>query len=170
MLHKPAGYACSHDQGESPIVYDLVPERWMTRNPVPTTVGRLDRDTTGLLLVTDDLPLVHRMTTPKHGVDKTYQVTLDGPLHEEFIPLFASGAMILDGETKPCRPARLIIVDTNHAELTLHEGKFHQVKRMFEKVGLGVTALHRSRFGPYGLGDLAPGRWIDVPHPQETGP
>jgi 16S rRNA pseudouridine516 synthase len=165
MLHKPAGYACSHNPAEMPLVYELVPERWLRRNPPPTTVGRLDRDTTGLILVTDNLELVHRLTSPKHGVEKTYEVTVDTPIPEELIGLFASGEYLLEGETEPCRPARLTITDPYHAELVLHEGRFHQVKRMFGNRGIGVTALHRSRFGPYSLEDLAPGCWIDVPPP-----
>lgn len=168
MLHKPAGYACSHSPAEMPLVYGLVPERWLRRNPLPTTVGRLDRDTTGLILITDDRELVHRLTSPKHGVEKTYEVTVDAPIPEELVGLFASGEYLLEGETEPCRPARLTIRDPHHAELVLHEGRFHQVKRMFGNRGIGVTALHRSRFGPYGLEGLAPGCWRDVPPPGEA--
>lgn len=168
MLHKPAGYACSHSPAEMPLVYQLLPERWLRRNPVPTTVGRLDRDTTGLILVTDDHELVHRLTSPKHGVEKTYEVTVDTPIPEELIGLFASGEYQLEGEAEPCRPARLTLRDPYHAELVLHEGRFHQVKRMFGNRGIGVTALHRSRFGPYALEGLAPGNWVDVPPPGGT--
>lgn len=168
MVNKPAGYACSRNPGESPLLYDLLPERWLRRNPVPVSIGRLDRDTTGLILVTDDMALVHRLTAPAHGVEKTYQVEVDGPIDPSLVTLFASGSYQLKGEEKPCRPARLLILEERRAELTIHEGRFHQVRRMFAEQELTVTALHRSRFGPYSLGGLAPGDWVDVPRSEGT--
>lgn len=162
LLYKPAGYVCSHDKKEGPSVYDLVPARWLERNPPVTTVGRLDKDTTGVLLITDDGDLVQRWTSPKHKVPKIYEVTLDKDLDPALIPLFASGQLVMEDDDKPCLPARLEIVNPREAKLELVEGKFHQVKRMFSAQGYEVVRLHRSRFGTYTLGDLSRGQWREV--------
>ena len=160
VLHKPAGCVCSHDQREGRRVYDLLPPRWLQRNPAVTSIGRLDRDTTGVLLITDDLALVHRLTSPKHHVEKVYQATLDRAPGPRLVQEFASGTVVLDGEQKPCAPARLVLRGGIEVELTLTEGRFHQVKRMFAHFGYEVCRLHRSRFGDYTLGALAPGQWL----------
>lgn len=159
MLHKPLGVVCSRDPREGPSVYDLLPERWSLRNPPVTTVGRLDKDTTGLLLVTDQGEWVHRWTSPRHHVEKTYEATLDVAPHAEWVALFAGGTLQLDDEEKPCLPARLEIVGEREVRLVLTEGRFHQVRRMFEAVGATVTRLHRSRFGEFDLGELKAGEW-----------
>lgn len=159
LLHKPAGYVCSHDTREGPSVYELLPERWLQRNPRPEAIGRLDKDTTGVLLLTDDGQLNHRWTSPQHHVDKIYEVTVDRELEAGLIDAFASGTLLLEGETKPCQPAHLEIIDPTHARLTLTEGKYHQVKRMFAHFGFTVTALHRSTFGEYTVESLQPGAW-----------
>ena len=165
LWHKPAGAVCSRGEGEGTSVYDLLPERWSRRNPAVTTVGRLDRDTTGLLLVTDVGEWVHRWTSPKHHVEKTYEVVLDGPGDPAWVEVFASGTLMLDGEGKPCLPARLEWVGDREARLHLVEGRFHQVKRMFAAMGREVVRLHRSRFGEYTLGDLPVGAWRPVSFP-----
>lgn len=168
-FHKPAGCACSHNPAEAPLLYDLLPPRWLKRNPAPETIGRLDRDTTGLILLTDDGQLLHRLTSPKHDVEKTYEVTVSEPLPPGLGELFASGALVLRGETKPCLPARLEVTGTHTARLRLREGKYHQVRRMFASQGCPVTALHRSRIGNLKLGDLAPGAWRPVTVEEITG-
>jgi 16S rRNA pseudouridine516 synthase len=159
LLHKPAGYVCSHDPGEGPAIYDLLPERWLRRNPAVTTIGRLDKDTTGVLLVTDDGDLVHRWTSPRHKVPKIYDVTVDADLAPKLVDLFASGTLVLDGEPKPCLPARLEILGPREARLEIIEGRYHQVKRMFASQGCTVLRLHRSAFGSFKVEDLAPGSW-----------
>jgi 16S rRNA pseudouridine516 synthase len=159
VLHKPADYVCSHDPGEGPSVYDLLPPRWLKRNPVVTTIGRLDKDATGVLLITDDGDLVHRWTSPKHKVAKLYEVTVDADLPPGLEALFAAGTLMLDGEDKPCLPAKLEIVGAREARLELTEGRYHQVKRMFASQGCTVTRLHRSRFGDITLDGLEPGAW-----------
>lgn len=169
MLHKPAGVVCSRSDGEGRSVYELLPGRWSQRNPPVTTVGRLDRDTTGLLLVTDLGDWVHRWTSPKHHVEKTYEVILDGPGKAEWVEVFASGTLRLEGEAKACLPARLEWVGDCEARLHLVEGRFHQVKRMFSELGRDVVRLHRSRFGSYELGDLAEGCWQKLPLPSLEG-
>jgi 16S rRNA pseudouridine516 synthase len=159
VLHKPADFVCSHDPGEGPSVYDLLPPRWRDRNPVVTTIGRLDKDATGVLLITDDGELVHRWTSPKHKVTKLYEVTVDADLPPGLAELFASGTLLLDGEGKPCLPAKLEVLGPREARLELTEGRYHQVKRMFASQGCTVMSLHRSRFGEITLDGLAAGEW-----------
>ncbi|MGH8630911.1 MAG: pseudouridine synthase, partial [Burkholderiales bacterium] len=149
LFHKPAGCVCSHAGRDGPTIYDLLPARWTLRHPPVTSVGRLDRDTTGLLLLTDDGPLVQRWTSPRHKVPKVYEVSVDADLRPELIALFASGKLLLEGEANPCLPAKLEIVSAREARLELIEGRFHQVKRMFASQSLNVTRLHRSRFGQF---------------------
>ena len=102
LFHKPAGCVCSHDSHEGQTIYDLLPARWRRRHPPVTSVGRLDRDTTGVLLVTDDGALVQRWTSPRHKVPKIYEVCVDADLNAELIPLFAAGLLVLAEEAKPC--------------------------------------------------------------------
>lgn len=163
LLHKPLGLVCSHDEREGPNVYSLLPERWRRRNPPVTSIGRLDKDTTGLLLLTDQSMLVHRLTSPKHKVPKVYRATVDRDLAPELVAQFASGTLQLPGEAKPCAPAELRLTGPREAELTLTEGRYHQVRRMFAAAGYTVLALHRDRFGPLELGDLAAGTWRELP-------
>lgn len=159
LIHKPPGYVCSHDAGEGPAIYDLLPGQWLRRNPPVTTIGRLDKDTTGVLLVTDDGDLVHRWTSPRHKVPKLYEVTVSADLPPGIVDLFASGTLLLDGETDPCLPAVLDIVSPREARVELTEGRYHQVKRMFASQGCPVVRLHRARFGDYTVDDLKPGDW-----------
>ena len=165
LLHKPAGRVCSHGTAEGPSVYELLPTRWPRRNPPVTTIGRLDKDTTGVLLVTDLGGLVQRWTSPKHKVEKIYEVTVDRDLDPQLIELFASGKLQLEDEEKPCLPAKLEIRAPREAWLHLIEGKYHQVKRMFASQDITVTRLHRRSFGEIELGDLAPGAWRLLPLP-----
>ncbi|MFT3783329.1 MAG: pseudouridine synthase [Nibricoccus sp.] len=163
LLNKPLGLVCSHEEREGPNVYSLLPERWRRRNPQVTSIGRLDKDTSGLLLLTDQTELVHRLTSPKHKVQKIYHATVAGTLKPEMIPLFASGTLVLAGEKEPCLPAALRILDSTTAEVVLTEGRYHQVRRMFASQGCEVVSLHRSRFGDLELGDLPPGQWRELP-------
>jgi 16S rRNA pseudouridine516 synthase len=162
MLHKPAGLVCSREEREGPNVYSLLPERWSRRNPPITTVGRLDKETTGLLLITDQGELVQRWTSPRHKVTKRYEVVTDRELEEGLVPLFASGGLRLPDESEPCLPATLEITGACSAHLDLVEGRYHQVRRMFASLGFRVVALHRSHFGKRDLADLPPGQWREV--------
>ena len=158
MLHKPVGYTCSRkDQGR--LVYDLLPPRFRLRDPLLSSVGRLDRDTSGLLLLTDDGQLLHRITSPKSELAKFYIATLAQDLGAEVTALFASGTLLLESEQTPLLPVELDVLAPRHARLTLHEGRYHQVRRMFAAVGNHVEALHRERIGGLDLDDLAPGHW-----------
>ena len=164
-FHKPAGHVCTHAPDEGPTIYELLPPRWLQRNPPVTSIGRLDQDATGLLLLTDAGELVHRWTSPRHKMPKLYEVTVATDLRPELIPRFAAGTLMLDSETTPCLPARLEILSAREARLELTEGRYHQVKRMFASQGCPVTRLHRTRFGDVELGDLPAGQWRALPLP-----
>jgi 16S rRNA pseudouridine516 synthase len=158
MLHKPTGYTCStKDPGK--IVYDLFPPRFRLRSPVLASVGRLDRDTSGLLLMTDDGTLLHRITHPKSHLAKVYEATLARDLNGDEDEIFASGTLMLESEKEPLAPAKLEVISPRQARLTLTEGRYHQARRMFAAVGNHVEALHRSRVGGLELGDLPLGEW-----------
>jgi 16S rRNA pseudouridine516 synthase len=168
MLDKPTGVTCSRrDPGR--VVYDLLPPRYRRRNPPLSTVGRLDRDTSGLLLLTDDGALLHRIIAPRSRVAKTYEATLAADLRGDEADVFASGTLLLQSETAPLAPATLEVLDRRHARLTITEGRYHQVRRMFAAVGNHVQALRRVAVGGLGLDpdlgldldgpDPDPGRW-----------
>ncbi len=163
LLNKPAGRVCSHDPAEGPSVYGLLPGRWQRRNPPVTSVGRLDKETTGLLLLTDRSEIVHRLTSPRHKVPKVYRATLDLEPPPGTEDIFASGRFMLPGDDKPCAPAALRRIGGLEVEIVITEGRYRQVRRMFASRGCEVLALHRSRFGDLELGDLASGLWIELP-------
>ncbi len=157
MLHKSAGVVTSTEDPWERTVLDLLPEELRRRGVFP--VGRLDKDVTGLVLLTDDGPLGHRLTSPRHHVDKVYQVTVDGVLTKEDEAALTAGLVLGDGLR--CLPARLERTGRgNVALLTLREGKYHQVKRMMACLGKPVTALKRLAMGPLTLDErLKPGEW-----------
>ena len=158
MLHKPRGYTCStKDTGR--LIYDLLPPRFRERSPQLSSVGRLDRDTSGLLLMTDDGALLHRIVSPKSKLDKAYEATLAQDLRGDEGARFASGTLMLESDDKPLLPAELDVQGPRQARLVLHEGRYHQVRRMFAAVGNHVDALHRSRIGGLTLGALPEGEW-----------
>jgi 16S rRNA pseudouridine516 synthase len=162
-FNKPVGVVCSKSSSEGPTVYEYLPEQWLKRNPEIATVGRLDKDTAGLVLVTDQGVLAHRLTSPKGHVPKVYRVHVDRDLVPELVGLFAAGNLMLEGEEHPYAPAELTIVGPKEAELTLYEGRNRQIRRMFASQGYMVTALRREKIGTLELGDLAEGEWRDVP-------
>lgn len=155
MLHKPAGYVCANTDSEHPTVLDLVNAPFKHELQI---AGRLDVDTTGLVLLTDDGQWNHKITSPKHVHSKNYLVTTANPIEDSYIKIFADGVM-LKGETKLTLPAELKVFDKHHAELSICEGKYHQVKRMFAAVGNHVVALHRNRIGSVYLDDLPTGQF-----------
>lgn len=157
MLHKPLGVTCSHKES-GPLIYSLLPPRWRQRDPAISTVGRLDKETSGLLLLTDDGALLHRIISPKHHVTKHYVATLARPLRGDEAAIFAAGTLMLEGEPKPLAPAGMEVLSPTSARVTVTEGRYHQVRRMFAAVGNHVEALHRDRIGALTLpSDLAPG-------------
>lgn len=154
MLNKPAGYECTLRNSQYPPVMSLLD---VDKRDRLHTVGRLDVDTTGLILITDDGQWTHRIISPRHRCDKVYLATLAEPLSENAEAMFAAG-ILLEGEDKPTLPAVLERVDERCARLTIQEGKYHQVRRMFASLGNLVVALHRERIGPVSLdADLQPG-------------
>lgn len=160
VLHKPAGYICSHAEPEGgETIFALLPHRFQVRQPALGVAGRLDKDSTGLVILTDDGGLLHRIISPKVTVPKQYRVTLDRPLKGDEPSVFAAGTLMLKGEDKPLKPAQLEILGDREAVITLHEGRYHQVRRMFAATGNHVTALHRFAVGGTDLSGLAEGEW-----------
>jgi 23S rRNA pseudouridine2605 synthase len=155
LLHKPPGVVTTAREPRGrPTVVELVD------HPVRVVpVGRLDADTTGALLLTNDGPLAHRLAHPRYGVEKVYEADVDGEPSDEALRRLAEGVELDDGPTAPARARRL---GPSRLELTLHEGRKHQVKRMCDAVGHPVTRLHRGRYAGLGLGDLAPGEWREL--------
>lgn len=159
-LYKPEGYTCS-TRDPSRLVYDLLPPRFRLRDPALSTVGRLDRETSGLLLLTDDGKLLHKIISPKSNIAKVYEAHLAEDLRGNEAELFASGTLILESETTPLAPATLDVLGPRHIRLTLTEGRYHQVRRMFAATGNAVTALERIAVGGLRLADLdlEAGQW-----------
>ena len=159
ILNKPLGMTCSHKE-DGALVYDVLPERWRRRDPAISTIGRLDKETSGLLLLTDDGDLLHRVISPKRHVAKVYRATLARPLAGTEAALFGAGGLVLEGEDKPLAPAHLEVISPTEARLSVTEGRYHMVRRMFAAVGNHVEALHRERVGGLSLpADLGPGEW-----------
>ena len=168
MLNKPDGYTCStEDPGRT--VYDLLPSRYGMRSPALNPAGRLDKDTTGLLVMTDDGKLLHRIIHPKSECRKVYHAILDRPLGGHEAGLFASGTLVLNGESKPLRPASLEILCDKEVRITLQEGRYHQIRRMFAAAGNHVLMLKRVSIGGLVLPpDLFEGEWREM-GPDEIG-
>jgi len=163
IYHKPLGSVCSHREAGR-LIYDDFPARWADRKPALSSVGRLDKETSGLLILTDDGQLNHHITSPKNHISRTYAVTLDSPLKGDEADIFASGTLMLKEDDKPCLPAELNIFDERHVSLVLHEGRYHQVRRMFAAVGNHVTELSRSHIGALALAEtgLQAGDYLSV--------
>ena len=166
MLHKPAGYECSQKPSTYPSIYTLLPPPIRQRGGGAAAgvqaVGRLDQDTTGLLLLSDDGKFIHRMSSPKHHVPKVYEVTAKHAVDDKQIQKLLAG-VVLDDDPKPVRAAACVQTGEHELSLTLTEGKYHQVKRMIAAVGNRVEdvgGLHRARIGALDLpADLKPGQW-----------
>jgi 16S rRNA pseudouridine516 synthase len=163
-LNKPAGYECSQRPSHHPSVLSLLPLPLRTRGVQP--IGRLDADTTGLLLLTDDGALIHRLTSPKRHVPKVYEARCAEPVTPLLLQRLLAGVVLRD-DPQPVRAQQARAIDLHTLELTLTEGRYHQVKRMVAAAGNHVVALHRSRFGALALpADLAPGQWRWLDRPQ----
>jgi 16S rRNA pseudouridine516 synthase len=163
MMHKPAGVECSQKPKHHPSVYSLLPAPLRRRDV--QSIGRLDEDTTGLLLFTDDGALIHRLTSPKKHVPKVYEVSCKHPVTAEQVQRLLDGVKLID-DPATVRAAAAEATGETTLRLTLTEGKYHQVKRMLAAVGNRVEGLHRSSFGKLVLpADLAPGQWRWLPGP-----
>lgn len=157
LYHKPRGKVCAH--GEPRSVYGDFPAAWSVRRPAINTVGRLDADTSGVLLVTDDGGWLHRWTHPRRAVPRTYRVGLAEPITDGALAQLRSGKLLLAGETSPCLPADVEVLAPRHLRLTLREGRYHEVRRMLAALGNRVDTLHREAFGPFRVDDLPCGSW-----------
>jgi len=156
LFHKPAGYECTHEEEHHPSVFNLIE---MPNKKTLHFVGRLDFDTTGLLLITDDGQWSHRLTSPKHHRPKTYRFRCQKPLTSE-MSLACKEGILLRGEETPTLPAELEIISEYEGRLTIYEGRYHQVKRMFSALGNRIESLHRERIGNLTLDTtLAEGEW-----------
>ena len=158
MLHKPVDYVCA-TQGDEDLVYRLLPSRFVLRAPVIAPVGRLDRDTSGLLLLTDNGALNHRLTSPRAHVPKTYTVILANDLRGDEPARLAAGTLMLESERTPLKPATLEVLSARHVRVTITEGRYHHVRRMFAALENHVIALHRESVGPLTLAGLPVGAW-----------
>ena len=168
VLNKPAGYECSQKPKHHPSVYSLLPAPLRRRDV--QAVGRLDEDTTGLLLLTDDGALIHRLTSPKQHVPKVYEVGCKHPVDDAQVAALLAGVKLIDEDTI-VRTAACEATGSHSLRLTLTEGKYHQVKRMIGAAGNRVETLHRSAFGALSLPtDLAPGQWRWLDGPQALYP
>ena len=156
-FHKPANYECSHKTTHHPSVYSLLPRPFIERGL--QCVGRLDFDTTGLLLISDDGQFIHKMTTPKKNIGKVYEITTAEPIQSKQLDHLLKG-VVLDDDPKPCFAKACEQIDERRLVMTIVEGRYHQVKRMMAAVGNHVAQLHRIQIGAYLMSaDLAEGQW-----------
>ena len=159
IMNKPEHYVSSHTDKDGPSVFDFLPYRFRMRSPKISIAGRLDMDSTGLLIFTDDGELLHRLTHPKSHARKIYQVEVRDPLSGKEEDLFGSGEVMLTGEEKPLKPVEFEKLSDKTCRLVLTEGRYHQIKRMFEHLGNEVVKLHREKVSFLTLGSLKPGEW-----------
>ncbi|MDX8398511.1 MAG: pseudouridine synthase [Mariprofundaceae bacterium] len=153
VYHKALGSVCSRKE-DGQLIYADFPERWLGRKPALSSVGRLDKETSGLLVLTDDGQLNHQLTSPKHHISKTYAVVLATPLKGDEAELLARGDLMLEADDKPCLPAELEVTGERSANIVLHEGRYHQVRRMFAAMGNHVESLQRTHIGHLALQNL----------------
>jgi len=159
LMNKPAGILSASNDKNRKTVVDLVPDRFKRAGLFP--VGRLDKDTTGLLIITDDGNFAHKVISPKSNIEKCYIAGLDGEVTEDMVEKFAKGIVLQDGTL--CKPAKLERLDNNKAKITITEGKYHQIKRMFGVVGLGVNSLHRESIGHISVPENLPfGECVEI--------
>ncbi len=157
LLNKPCGFVCTRSGVEGETIYELLPPRYAERNPALSTVGRLDKDTSGLLLISDDGDFLHKATSPSYHVPKVYEAHLASSLRAGVAELFASGTLMLEDESEPLKPAILEILSDTHVRLTITEGRYHQVRRMFAAVENHVEELCRISIGELRIGELEEG-------------
>lgn len=158
LLHKPAGYTCSTDE-DGDLIYALMPWRWQIRTPVLSTAGRLDKDSTGLVLLTDDGQLLHKIISPKTHVAKHYRVTLRDALKGNEAALFSTGEFCMTNDTKPLKPATWVPEGERSGVMILQEGRYHQIRRMFSALGNHVETLHRFKIGGLDLSGVEEGQY-----------
>lgn len=162
VMNKPAGYTCSH-RDEGALIFELLPVRYFHRRPLLSIAGRLDKDTTGLLILTTNGELLHRLTSPKNHIPKKYLVHTADPLNGNENQIFSSGTLMLKDETAALLPAEFRQLSSHCGEITLHEGRYHQVKRMFAAIGNKVETLARVSIGNFLVpADLPEGNYREL--------
>lgn len=159
LLHKPTGLVSSRDEPGQRTVYEALPPRFLLRSPAFAPVGRLDKDTSGVLLLTDEGPLLHRLTHPHHHVPRVYRAGLARDIDDAALARLGDGSLRLRGEERNVLPAEVARLGPRAVRLVLREGRYHQVRRMLAAVGNHVQTLHRERLGPVTLADLPAGAW-----------
>jgi 16S rRNA pseudouridine516 synthase len=165
MLNKPAGYLCANTDSQAPVVMDLLSDR----TDKLSVAGRLDKDTTGLVLISDDGAWIHAVISPRRQCTKVYQAILDQPIDNEIIERFEQGIQ-LKNEDKLTLPAKLRVINGTHVNIELQEGRYHQIKRMFAACGRHVVSLHRSRIGDIELDKkLQPGEYRELTSQEING-
>ena len=160
MLNKPKGYVCSRVGDDS--IFKLLPNIWLNRKPKVNTIGRLDKDTTGLILITDDGQFLHKIISPRNKVSKIYNVKVENEIGSNEKQIFESGKLIIENEIKPCKPVLFNQIDSFNVILTMYEGKYHQIKKMFSACGNKVVALSRTQLGLLKIGTLKVGEWREL--------
>ncbi len=168
ILHKPVGYVCSRDDGDGATIFELLPFRFNVRNPKLCPAGRLDKDTTGLVILTDDGEIMHKLISPRTHVEKIYQIQVRDAFKGDEAAIFGSGTLMLKSEKKPLLPVQFLPDGDRSARLVLKEGRYHQVRRMFGAIGNEVLSLHRSHVGGINLDNLPEGEWRILPAPELT--
>ena len=157
LFNKPIGYVCSHNENNS--IYSLIPDRWLLRIPKVSCVGRLDKDCSGLMILTDDVNFLHNIISPSRKVEKTYSVEIEYKLSKQDISLLESGKIQLKGEKKVCQPLKVKVIDDNNIEIRIFEGKYHQIKRMIGFIGNKVINLTRTHIDNLSIENLKLGEW-----------
>ena len=160
VINKPKGYVCSRVGEDS--IFKLLPKIWLNRKPKVNTVGRLDKDTSGILVITDDGHFLHKIISPKHKISKVYKVMLEKKTDIKDKQILESGGLIIDGEHKPCKPVLFNQIDPFNVILTMYEGKYHQIKKMFTACNNKVIELSRIQLGCLPLKSLKVGKWKEL--------
>jgi len=160
VINKPRGYTCARVGDDS--IFKLLPKIWLNRNPKINTAGRLDKDTTGMLIITDDGLLLHKIISPKHMVSKIYKVKLENKIGPRVKDIFESGELTIKNESKPCKPVLFNQIDSFNVTLTMYEGKYHQIKKMFTACDNKVIELSRIQLGSLTIENLNIGEWREL--------
>ena len=160
VINKPKGYVCTRSGINS--IFQLLPKIWLNRKPKVNTAGRLDKDTSGMLIITDDGNFLHKIISPKYKLSKVYKVKVEKKISINVKQIFESGGLIIKNEKKPCKPVLFNQIDSFNVILTMHEGKYHQIKKMFSMCDNKVVELSRIQLGSLSIENLKLGTWREL--------